>query len=476
MTAPGEAVTTAPVPDSSTEMTGPVTTTGSPQAAELSCRHRSRLAAGITPRFALSIAVLAVAALVVPSLASAVLLVLLVAAAVTDIAAASAPITASRSAPKTVVRGSPSHLVAHAEAKRGCRVRLRQAVPRGIELLRPEQAGGLGTALVANRRGRHLLQPLAVRCTGPLGLGTFDHVCGGVLEVMSVPDLPGGRRLAMRRVARSEADASSFGPIGAGTDIEWVRDWSPDDDSRQINWLASWRAGRPMSNQYRADQQLSVVCLVDAGRLMAAPLSAGGPTRLDVALDCTAALAAAAEHLGDNAGATAFAEHVMVDLPPRRQKAAAIVRALFDLEATDGESNYDMALRSAGRGGRYLLVVLMDLGDQTSARSLAEALASGARRTTAASRRVIVAGATEPALASILTEPPESMLEVCAMSAALDLEADRARAIAEIRHTGAIVIEAPPEQLPAACTAAYMRTKFSRPGLASRGPASHAVR
>ena len=41
-----------------------------------------------------------------------------------------------------------------------------------------------------------------------------------------------------------------------------------------------------MSNQYRIEQDRDVVCLLDAGRLMAAPLGdARDATRLDAAVD-----------------------------------------------------------------------------------------------------------------------------------------------------------------------------------------------
>src|SRR5690349_22529174 len=42
--------------------------------------------------------------------------------------------------------------------------------------------------------------------------------------------------------------------LGIGTDFESVRDYAPDDDVRQVNWRATARVGRPMSNQYRIDQ------------------------------------------------------------------------------------------------------------------------------------------------------------------------------------------------------------------------------
>jgi uncharacterized protein (DUF58 family) len=48
---------------------------------------------------------------------------------------------------------------------------------------------------------------------------------------------------------------------------------------------------------------------------------------------------------------------------------------------------------------------------------------------------------------------------VYAASVALDVLAARARVTAQLRHTGADVLEAPPERLAAACVGAYLRAK-----------------
>ena len=48
------------------------------------------------------------------------------------------------------------------------------------------------------------------------------------------------------------------GPLGLGTDFESVRDYQPDDDVRQVNWRASARIGRPISDQYRIEQDREV--------------------------------------------------------------------------------------------------------------------------------------------------------------------------------------------------------------------------
>src|SRR5262249_45689006 len=151
-------------------------------------------------------------------------------------------------------------------------------------------------------RGRHVLPEPALRLEGPLGLGAWHHRSGGEHAVVVWPDLPSAGRLAraVRAGRFRESGRRARGPLGLGTGLESIRDYLPHDDIRQVNWPATARVGRPMSNQYRVEQDRDVVCVVDAGRLMGAPL--GDRTRLDAAIDAAAAVAAVADAVGDRCG------------------------------------------------------------------------------------------------------------------------------------------------------------------------------
>ena len=140
----------------------------------------------------------------------------------------------------------------------------------------------------------------------------------GEQEVTVYPDVPAARRLALavRQGRFRAAGRLTRGPLGLGTEFESIRDYEPDDDIRQVNWRATERMQRPMSNQYRVEQDREVMLLIDAGRLMASPL--GDRTRLDVAVDAAVAVALVADVLGDRAGTLAFDRQVRRQLAPRR--------------------------------------------------------------------------------------------------------------------------------------------------------------
>jgi uncharacterized protein (DUF58 family) len=408
-----------------------------------------------TPRAAGALAAVALAALALGAAAAVLLALALVGAFAADARAARRPSGARRTVPAIVARGVPAALAVTAADGESRALRVRQARPPELEIEPQESAGGLQAKLVARRRGRVVLPAATVRVAGPLGLATYDHAAGEEVELVVYPDLPAARRLALavRSGRFRDAGHRSRGQLGLGTEFESIRDYLPDDDVRQINWPATARAGRPMSNQYRIEQDRDVICVVDCGRLMAAPLSAG-TTRLDAAVDAATAVGLVADELGDRCGTLAFDAVVRRSLAPRRRGGDALVRALFDLQPAAVDSDYELAFRSVASSKRALVIVFTDLVEEIAARSLVMAVPVLASR-----HEVVVAGVVDPDLDAILRAQPERELDVLRAAATLDVLAARERAASRVRGAGAVVLETSPPALGQACVAAYLRAK-----------------
>ncbi|MCA1847066.1 MAG: DUF58 domain-containing protein, partial [Actinobacteria bacterium] len=341
-----------------------------------------------TPRLAVLIAATAAGFLFLPSALPALVILVLLAAAAGDAFAVRRAPTLERTMPGILARGVPSELVVDVDAA-GAATRVRQPVPPDLDLDPREADGRLAGTLVPRRRGRHPVPAAAVRVEGRFGLGRTHHQGPDASEVLVYPDMPAAHRLvvAVRHGRFRDPGVLTRGPLGLGTDFESIRDYLPDDDIRQVNWRASARTGRPMSNQYRVEQDRNVICCIDSGRLMAAPVSAArsggravdppGPvplTRLDAALDAAVAVALVADEIGDQAGVVAFDNTVRRRLSPRRRGGHAVVDAIFDLEPTSADSDYELAFRNIGGGKRSLVIVFTDLLEEGAARSLVEAV------------------------------------------------------------------------------------------------------
>ncbi len=406
-----------------------------------------------TPRAAAILAGLGLLGLVVPPVVAALAAAALLAAIAVDARSVRRAPAIEREVSRVIARGTPVALHLRADERDGRRVRLRQPAPADVRIEPETATGALAATLTGARRGRHHLPGVASVSLGPLGLARRHHPAGAPHELLVYPDLPAARRLALlvRRGALAGGVAAR-GPLGLGTEFESIREYLPDDDFRQVNWRASARLGRPMTNQYRIEQDREVICLVDAGRLMGTPL--GDRTRLDAALDAVTAVALVADELGDRCGAIAFDSAILIELRPGRRGGRRVVRALFDLEPSGRDSDFELACARVGASRRALVLVFTDLVDLAAARSLLAAAPLLTRR-----HAVVVVSAQDPDLRRAAVRPPADTAEAYETVAAVDVLETRLAVAAQLTRRGAMVIEAPAERMALRCVQAYLSAK-----------------
>ncbi|MGI9608763.1 MAG: DUF58 domain-containing protein [Acidimicrobiia bacterium] len=406
-----------------------------------------------TPRAALVVAGAAGSFLLVGRLGILVVLAALT-AIVVDAVVVRRPPQSNRSVPSILPRGQsfPFRVGIDSPFKR--RALVRQPHPPDLLISPDEAVGGLDGTILARRRGGHELDPVVVRSVGPLGLGAWQHRVGDSVEVTVYPDVVTARHIA-RAVAQgrfAEQGTRRTPRLGLGTEFESIREFTPDDDVRQMNWRATMRLGKPMSNQYRVDQDRDVICVVDVGRLMGSPL--GPLTRLDTAVDAVAAIAYTADALGDRVGVVAFDQAVVRSLSPRRRGGEAVVHAVHDLEPTGAESDYEAAFRAVARGKRGLVVLFTDLLEEAAAGPLLESIPILSR-----THQVVIAANRDVDLSSAIEDDPADTYAVYRSAVAVEALEARDRVVGQLRHVGAIVVQADPGKLPAACVAAYIDAK-----------------
>ena len=412
-----------------------------------------------TPRAAGLLGLTALTGLVLPDQVAVLAVLAVAAATITDAWLVREVPVLNMTLPSILSRGIPATLVI-TPIKGPHHLRIRQPSNPDLRIHPQEDEGRLEAEVVAVRRGRHLLPKRATRATGPLGLGRWYHHSGDEQAVVVYPDLPAARRLALEvRLGRFRGEGRrARGPLGLGTEFESIREYAPDDDIRQVNWKATLRVGHPMSNTYRVEKDREVMCLVDCGRLMGAPLppreARPAATRLDVAVDAVAAMAAVADEIGDRIGVLAFHNKVVRLLQPRRDGAEAVLQAVHDLEPVATDSVYEIAFQAIAHAKRAFVLILTDILDESAARPLADAMPILARH-----HAVAVASAADPAVEEALRLPEETESALLRQAVAVEVIEARERVAAVLSSYGARVIEAPPEELSAACVGAYLTAK-----------------
>jgi uncharacterized protein (DUF58 family) len=395
---------------------------------------------------------IALSAFLVPVPLAAGLLVVLIAATVADALAVRERPRVEIDIPTMVSRGVTVPFRLSTSSTRPWKVRVRQPLIPDVIVAPNEGDSPMEAAITVSRRGRHRLPPQVTRTEGPLGLGRWTHVVGEARELLVYPDMPAARRLAVLVREGKMRDAHERGELGLGTDFESIRDYLPDDDVRRINWAATARTGRPMTNQYRIEQDRDIVCVIDSGRLMAAPL--GDRTMLDAAIDAATAVVLVADVVGDHSGVIAFDAALKRQVRPRRRGGRAAIRATFDLETSDVDSDYELAFHAVGASKRSLVLVFTDIFEEAAARPLIDAVPVLTRH-----HHVIVASSLDPAILSILDSDPEDVGDVYAAVIASEVLEARARVAGALRLAGAEVVEALPPDLAGRCVRHYLRAK-----------------
>jgi uncharacterized protein (DUF58 family) len=356
--------------------------------------------------------------------------------------------------PRNLSRGVPAPFVARSTVARGTHVWLRQSRPVDLHLEPNEGDGGFEGIITGMRRGHYELPGMAARVTGPLRLASWRRTLSPPRAVDVYPDMPAARRLALAVRTNKFRDPGRItrGPLGLGTEFESIREYLPDDDLRQVNWRATARTGHPMSNQFRVEQDRDLLCMLDCGRLMAAPL--GDRNRLDAAVDALTAVAMVADAVGDRCGVVAFDRTVTRAVPPRRYGSDLVVRNIYDVEPLATDAAYECAFRSIGTKKRAFVLVFTDLLDLAAARFLLDAIPVLVRR-----HAVVIASVIDPDIERAVATGSESTSAAYVAAVALDVLDERRRVVARLQHAGAEVLEAERDDFSAACVSVYLRAK-----------------
>ncbi len=136
---------------------------------------------------------------------------------------------------------------------------------------------------------------------------------------------------------------------GRGMEFDEVREYTPGDEVRDIDWNVTARAGRPYIKRYAEERELTIFFLVDVSA------SGGFGTRESSKLETIAEIAAvlmfSALKNNDKVGLCLFADRILQFLPPRKGKANVLrfIRELVAAEPVAAETDIGAALEYATR-------------------------------------------------------------------------------------------------------------------------------
>ena len=326
--------------------------------------------------------------------------------------------------------------------------------------LSPGSTATLATGIRPSRRGRFAPSEIVVRVDGPLGLMSRQRRRQVPTALRVHPPFRSREEaeLRVRRARLLQIGRRSVRGLGGSTEFEALREYTPDDEFRRVDWAASARAGKPIVRTYRPERNQSVVVLLDNGRLMAGRVD--GVPRLEHAMDAVMMLTAVATGLGDKVGLVTFDREVRTTIPPgsHRDQLTRVTEAMFDLEPVLAESDYTAVFRHtlARFRRRSLLVILTELDAGSVVGSLLPALPLISRN-----HLVVVGAVLDPAVARWADEPPIDVAGAYRKTAAIAALAERRRLVARMRGLGVTVVDAVPGALSTSLADVYLNVKSS---------------
>ncbi|MGI8940227.1 MAG: DUF58 domain-containing protein [Iamia sp.] len=394
----------------------------------------------------------------------------LLAVAVADVALAVAPRTleVGRDLPAQVALGATSRsaLVIRNPGSRRVRLgvadelapSLRADTRRWTTTVPPRTEARVDTRIRPGRRGRFSPTRVTLRSVGPLGLAARQATVDVPGELKVVPAFPSraDAELRLARARRLELGVRTVRLPGTGTDFDQLREYTPDDDFRRIDWAATARNVHPVVRTYQAERNQTIITLLDVGRTTAGRVDE--VPRLEHLLDATFALVTVATGLEDGVGVVAYDDRVRASLPPshRPDQLARVVEATFDLEPALVETDHRAALAhtKARHRRRTTVVIATDLTDATVDQVLVPALPLVLRDS-----NVVVVAVSDPEVEAWSQAPPVDDEDAFLRAAATSALDDRARLAARLQGLGATVIDAPPGQLAGRLVDTYLNMR-----------------
>jgi uncharacterized protein (DUF58 family) len=147
---------------------------------------------------------------------------------------------------------------------------------------------------------------------------------------------------------------------GRGMDFDEVREYTPGDEVRTIDWNVTARAGRPFVKKFTEERELTIFLLVDISA--SGNFGSGVASKRDLAAELASVLAFSAIRNSDKVGLLLYTDRVERYLPPKkgRRHVLRVVRDILyhlpQATGTDTVKALDVANRLLHRRAIVFLI------------------------------------------------------------------------------------------------------------------------
>lgn len=310
----------------------------------------------------------------------------------------------------------------------------------------------------ASRRGAFVMKKVYVRVRSLCGLWQryLNYPVESVIFVY--PDM---KQLAEYAVLARKNRLSLMGVrrtrrIGQDNEFERLRDYTPDDNYKHIDWRTTARRRKLTVKDFQTNQSQRIIFLLDCGRMMTNQSS--GLSLLDHSLNAALMLSYVALRQGDAVGLICFSDQVHTFVPPQSgmKQMNQLLHASFDRFPQLVESRYDQAflyLRTHCLK-RSLVVMITNVIDEVNALQIEQYLSTLVGRHLPLGVLLRDHRLFE---AADIPDPRDSQL-FCAAAAA-EILTWRHQVLTDLEHKGVLTIDVFPEDMTAPLVNQYLEIK-----------------
>ncbi|WP_063860469.1 MULTISPECIES: DUF58 domain-containing protein [unclassified Paenibacillus] len=343
-------------------------------------------------------------------------------------------------------------------------VELMDHLPQTFSMVRNHMSGAFRGTLasffyttLALERGEYVFEHVYLRYSGGMGLWKKQVRLKQVDKIDIYPDLT-----QVRGVLGAVQDAlilegqRLFKKQRSGSEFHYIRDYVQGDDIRHINWKASARTTKLMTNLFQPEKGKIVTLVLDCGRQMAIELE--GQVKLDRTLEAALTLAAVALKQGDQVALIAYASQVKVYVPAGKglSHLQELTRAVYDLRTDFVESNTQIAFSHVLRflKKRSLVVLFSDMESYLYDQELLPYVQRLRR-----GHHVLLLSLQDPLLHQWVRIRAEDSRQAYRQSIAHQFTTDRYAYVNKMAGRGIPVMDVPADQLTLSAVNAYLDLK-----------------
>lgn len=324
--------------------------------------------------------------------------------------------------------------------------------------MEPRSRATIHYEFVAGRRGAFELQCVHLRGRSLLGLWKrqFRLPCPSAIHVY--PDM---KQLAEYAILARTNRLSQVGVrrtrrIGQDHEFERLRDYTPDDNYKHIDWRTTARRRKLTVKDFQSSQSQRILFLVDCGRMMTNQSS--GISLLDHALNSLLMLSFVALRQGDSVGLICFSDEIHTFVPPRSgmNQMNQLLHASFDRFPRLVESRYDQAFLYLGSHckKRSLVVLITNIIDEVNSHQLELYLSSLVGR-----HLPLGVLLRDRSLFQAADQPRPAGRQLFEAAAAAEILTWRHQVLTDLQHQGVLALDVFPEDMTAPLINRYLEIK-----------------